>query len=823
MTILDQFITNCNRLVATLVIKLDGIAYNMNRELLRRGYSVSSEKENWKYYLNISGNKHESNEDVYINLIEGRYSNTQDSILVKRLLSKYITYKEFETNEDLTLYSKLELETIKDVFDKYITDNDYLNTLSTATIRKLLSNKYTKLTAKVINKHKYTKQYLLEDNEYYSELTNIYPNEFLYILGSIYNIDKETAMNAENGTILGYNTSLVEDNEYNLIPSLEAYAKRFLKRYYNHKYVIVDDLYVPSIIGILYSLLLQKVINIRAENMFTNRVHSFHIEAALRSKYKLWENVSNLTSESKYWLYKNIDRIGKYIGRNSNLKEIADRLLSPNDIGIAKLQLNTDRPKLNTSKIGTDIDGSDILAYQIPTYKQYSIPDKQLHTIKINKEYPTDSIIEVKDLVKTEVDTFSLYNSNTVKGSLTVNNIVENIQDSYIVNNNEPTKVLDIKMARSFSFHGSNTLQQIMNYLAYIMDKHNKYSTDKYTPPIVEFTDPNTKLYYELTPYSVFLLIIKFVLEYLGQNTKTLTLTKYHYDEILAPLTEVSINNSDTFWNTYNNYLYQNSYDLPWLTKLHDYYPDIDQELTSILGYEVYFENLVHYLDLKYAIESNIQNHLVSTNVKQLHQLLYRSGTLTLSNTGATIDELLSTQGVTYNFGTQEDYDYMNALYYLVKTLTGIDITNEFTKEQNISNFRSILNKLTSYSVQVVNIDTDDAITGSEDKYLNIYYNRMTIAETDNSIIYFNMEKTDTNPGMNMYHILEHYSPEVSGTVDTYKTRYTPIIVNDTKIVTSWVDENVPFKITGMELSKSSTFNPLTPPNTSISITNVTN
>jgi hypothetical protein len=475
--------------------------------------------------------------------------------------------------------------------------------------------------------------------------------------------------------------------------------------------------------------------------------------------------------------------------------------MSPNDIGLAQLKLISSTPTLKENY-------SDI------KQKQFDLPEKKLLTNKLNNEYPVEDILEVKEIITIEVEDFSSASSDTEEGKNIITSTTTNIQNNHRVNNNELSKAIDIKMARTYSFHGSNTFDIIMNYWAYLLNRHDKYKGEKYSPPVIEYTDPNNYNYYELTPYTGFLLVLRLILEYVGEDYENIKPTKYNYDSILRPIDEGNIiNGSDMFWMVYDNYLYQNSYDKVWLNELHNEYPDTGAEVTSQLQLELYFEEVIHYLDLKFAIEANTQNHLVSTNIKQLHEMLYVSGCLDLGNkNNTTIDKLLLEEGI--KFVKTEGYDVMNTIFTLIRSITGIDITGDYTREQTISDFKNILNKLTSYTTQVINVDTEDSITGSDDTYLNVYYNRMTVANTDNPLIMFEMNELD------MYHITEHYAPEVNGYIDEFKDKFDKIVVNDTKIRSEWVG-NSPFKMIGTMLSKSNSFNPLEPPNTSVGIIKV--
>ena len=174
----------CIDLAKSIIFKVDILPISINRVLEEKGFPVSNDKTTWKYYLNISGKKHFTNNDVEIILLE-----TGE----KTLLSKEI----------------LELNS-------------------------------------------YTKSELKKMGSYYKELITKYPNDIDFIKGCIQPIDVATALEAPEGTILSYIDTSVEDNEINLISSLETYIKKILYRWKIDRYADYENLYVPSLLAIIY-------------------------------------------------------------------------------------------------------------------------------------------------------------------------------------------------------------------------------------------------------------------------------------------------------------------------------------------------------------------------------------------------------------------------------------------------------------------------------------------------------------------------------------------------------------------------------------------
>ena len=73
------------------------------------------------------------------------------------------------------------------------------------------------LSKELLDNNPYTRKELKKLDQYYTDLIERYPEEELFIKGCIFPVDIDKAIKAEDGTILDYDDSFVESNEYNLI------------------------------------------------------------------------------------------------------------------------------------------------------------------------------------------------------------------------------------------------------------------------------------------------------------------------------------------------------------------------------------------------------------------------------------------------------------------------------------------------------------------------------------------------------------------------------------------------------------------------------
>ncbi len=269
-------------LVETIVVKFDDVASAMNQIVINKtGYdSVNfSDRTTWKYYQNISGNYH--------------------------LSDNLIKIKSLDLDEEI-LFSK---EKLKD--------------------------------------HKITKQAYRYGSRYYNELISLYPDQEMLILGILYPVDINTAIEAKDGTILTYPADLIESNEYTLKDRLQQWSYDYVFRWINKQYTLSDDLYLATYIAQYYLHMLQALMSIRLENCKTNEVHSYHIQQYLSSHGFLDSYLDILTLEQSLFFYRNIEYIEHNSGKRDTFDWLVDNTMTKRDLPLYQLTM-----KHNTQNIG---------------------------------------------------------------------------------------------------------------------------------------------------------------------------------------------------------------------------------------------------------------------------------------------------------------------------------------------------------------------------------------------------------------------------------------------------------------------------------------
>ena len=287
-------------LARTLIVKHEEIASSMNTELYYRGYTVDSNPYNWRYYLNLSGEYHQADKD--------------------ELYEKYGT--QYMMVKIPSLLGSVDVPLTKELLHGVNADKTMMN------------------------------EYQI-GSKFYEELVSRYPEFESLIIGIINPIEKEVALTADNGEILfiagrykrikgdrkwfdttwySINEILIEEQEDNLILELQRYINHFLKHWSNPEYVNGNDLYIVTMLGILYANIPNALFNIRLGNCKTARAHTFHIRQYLESFGQIGRYVDFIPIGTILWLYKNVHYLEANAGKQHAFDLIMDNMLTPNEI-----------------------------------------------------------------------------------------------------------------------------------------------------------------------------------------------------------------------------------------------------------------------------------------------------------------------------------------------------------------------------------------------------------------------------------------------------------------------------------------------------------
>jgi len=163
----------------------------------------------------------------------------------------------------------------------------------------------------------------------YDELCNKYPKKKHLIQSILYPIkDLSTGILAKNFEILCYDDSLLQSNEKDsMIQCMNDVVSMIKTGWYIEEF-LYSDMYPIVLWDSMWKLLYLYLYLQRVKNIKTPSVHVSHIWYYLTSK-GLPDYRAVLDFKQQYWLYKNMDYLTRNKGKNSNIRLLAENILSP--------------------------------------------------------------------------------------------------------------------------------------------------------------------------------------------------------------------------------------------------------------------------------------------------------------------------------------------------------------------------------------------------------------------------------------------------------------------------------------------------------------
>ncbi len=186
--------------------------------------------------------------------------------------------------------------------------------------------------------HRTTKREYQVGGQFYKELLRRFPEQEKLINGIINPVDIMAVKPWErpDGSIIWYNSDLVEFNEVNLIPELELWCQRAYIRWYIPLYAYTENLYAAFVYGSLVANIPNQIHAIRLSNCKTERAHTFHIRMYLASHGKLDTFIDNLTKKQQLYLYRNILRLNRHAGKQETHDELVQHVLTERGLPLAQ-------------------------------------------------------------------------------------------------------------------------------------------------------------------------------------------------------------------------------------------------------------------------------------------------------------------------------------------------------------------------------------------------------------------------------------------------------------------------------------------------------
>lgn len=659
--------TNCLDLTKSIVFKLNVLPLAINKQLESRGHVISSDPREWKYFLNISGVKHYTNNDVKITALE-----------------------------DGLEYS---------------------------------------LTKELLEEHKYTREVLMSNGSYYNELTSKYPLDSEYIMGCINPIDIDYAISAPDGTVLGYFNHLVEPQEINLMDNLSKYLKKEIYRWKIDKFLEFENLYVQTLLPILYLNLPSVILNQRLRNINTPYVHSYFMDIYFKSN-GLNNEVNYLNKKSRFWLYRNLDYIKHNIGKNDTLNKLIENVFNANNIGISKVDL--------IKIIGFDENN-------LP-YSKITLDPKPYNPYYNENDVITIDDVLTKEILDNKTITDDLDDVDRIKN--------DNLEDLKNMNNNsEDSKVVYIQMKNNYTFYPSK-IDPIVCHWVYML-KYNILNVHRdFIDPnsiltsvnglriasIREYVDPITSISYKLNSYTAFLVLLKLLLNLTGKEN--LLLEKVNFNGILNK--KYDVNNLE---------MYEDGLSRKIIETIHNSIPEMPNSINREADFKEYMDLYFDFKTNLWIKMSNLQNPIITGNIKLYGNMVEIEDSLTISTIPKTIDEILLGFDIDYKLGN--GYDLILSIKSLINAFTSFVDDKDFYQDE-AEMFKTLLKKLTSYTIQPIS-------QTSSDSSFNLYDNEPTVVVTENPL--FNVLEVDVDPLEDVELILDSYMDDYMNIVWGYLNR----------------------------------------------------
>ncbi len=595
----DIYLQDVFTLAKTLVIKSSVTANAMNTSLIFKygGLSVDfNTPTTWKYYLNISGEYHKSDTQMFIQSLD-----TQETIL----------------------FSK---------------DN---------------------LSANIATQESY-----MYGTSYYNSLVAKYPSQELLILGILYPVDINFAIDAKDRQILNYPKYLVEDQEYTLMRDLQTWVYNFNSRWDVPAFNYSDTLYAAAQLGIMYLNVVPKILNLRIARCKTIEAHSYHVNTYLASHNNLNVYIDYLTLKQKLFLYRNIVYLQKRSGFTSSFDTLVQKMLT--DIGMPLHEANV-------KKLTADPDTFTSMPV-ISTKSINGIPSFNNKT-----EYSLGEIID-KELPMAYDNAFYYQkNSKVMSDKLT-----------YTLNNFYKTKILLSSVVNLDNLTGTNLEEVLFSNLVYL-SYFNKFNAT------VNLNLGNNVIVSMSGLEAVYLMI------YINCKIAGFTLDKLPFIYISKALLFDRPALSDVL------YLID-----PGFISINTVYSDVvstlptSQIVNSINQFNTYGKAIFTAITNQMLYTSNISSSTKRAMTAQVIDRFYGDFKLGPTDINVTYATWLNSKGIYLdNYKPNSLNDLYTSLFLAA---TGYDITSEHALARTQKAVMSVINNLSSYSIQTIYDTVSDIV-----------------------------------------------------------------------------------------------------------------
>jgi hypothetical protein len=486
------------------------------------------------------------------------------------------------------------------------------------------------------------------------------------ILGVLYPVDINKAIDSPDGTILGYPDGYVEPQEMTLISELQDFLYGFKARWNVAAFAISDELYAAAHEAIMFLTIYPKLLNLRLKRCKTYEVHSFHIKCYLASHFRLDKYFPYLTLKQALYLYRNIRYIERNAGKKEMFSELMQHILTERSIPVSEY----------TVRLLSDLDQNyypDLIARKKMlnvTANAVNIDNVDIEQLFL-KEYPLKPGNE------------DYYKSNTISDILRFKTSISSVVhtkdlDSFMINRND---------------------MESIEYQATLIVEWASMAANNMYNVIVNFKDPRTGTDITLFALDAFIYLCYIVLksnnidiEYVPQYT-----TLWYRRHPLPTLQELlSIVDSKTYPDLVRI-----------ATELLKQQP-IKKPLTSIRTFNILASQIYEQRKLHAILCANTHGATLRGYVDNMCRRFYAFNTVNLTSSPITYEDWLFNKNLKpYSYSEEEAKIVIKRLY---EAATGVTIDETKLLSNLQKNLIELFLELSSYTIQFIRELTDSTV-----------------------------------------------------------------------------------------------------------------
>lgn len=512
--------------------------------------------------------------------------------------------------------------------------------------------------------HRATARAYAYGSSYYRDLVDNFPKQEHLIKGILNPVKIETAMSAENHTILWYDRTLVESNETNLIPELQGKIEAFFTAHGGTSYGLSHELFEGARYAVLGPLIPVWILGIRLANVHSNYTHSFHIWTYLEGEGKLGRFREYLTKKQALWLYRNIRWISRNLGKKYCEERLVEHLLTERGFPLVAFDL--------TQYV------QDMPEELRPTMRAVAVP------LNFLEQQPRRKLSKsVKELVEREIP---LAKENILYTAETIDRV--NLEQSRSQISTRPTKVLESHVIDRSESKPFRLLDTLVNEWAHL-------SSIKRYNAMLTVNNPQTGEAFTISTKDAFVLYLYLwfksnghdmvrVPKFVTERVRRLELPKLSYLRQIASRRYIT------------DEVIKRTYDLQ---------PAIGLIVSTASFNEVCRE--IHKAALEqFFLWSTQQDRTCRVEVENVCQLFWEDATCDFGN--QTMAEWLHERGIEAERMSRFDANLF-ALDLLDKA-TGQDLSKQYTLKEIHTAMLSLFKELSSYTIQVIQTTSDSPV-----------------------------------------------------------------------------------------------------------------